>query len=206
MSQKRRIRAHYEPRIRPERANYDVLDWANAKSQEARFAVLVGNVELSGKTLLDLGCGLGDLWAYLNRRRIDVEYTGVDILAEMVAAAAIRNRGARFLCGDVFGSPPFDPGRFDVVFCSGALNLNLGNNMEFLPRAMDGMLQIARETVVFNLLHARAAFRDDRYFSHEPGDVLKAIASKPCSAEVLDDYLPNDFTVICRKTAEPPAP
>jgi len=120
------------------------------------------------------------------------------------------------MCADVFaegaskdpaGDPsdgppaggPFAPGSFDVVFCSGAFNLNLGNNDEFLPRAVARLFELAREYVVFNLLHVRSACDDPKYAWYDPADVRGAVRPFAADCRILDDYLPNDFTVICRK-------
>ena len=194
------IRDHYERRISPGRENHDVLDWSSAESQLERFRVLADNVDLEGKSLLDVGCGLGDLWAYLRRRGLSLDYTGVDLIEKMVEAAGRLHPGARFIRADVFAEDPFAPESFDVVFCSGIFNLNLGNNREFLAAAMPRLLELSREHVVINLLHSRAAFGPpDEYFHFRPRDVRKILRRLPCEARLIDDYLPNDFTVICRK-------
>lgn len=200
MSRKKLIRQHYEPRIEPTRENYEVLDWASARSQEARFAVLVDHVDVSGKSLLDVGCGLGDLWGYLTRRGVATDYTGVDLLDKMVLAAQQRHPGGRFVQADIFSSDDFG-GTFDVVYCSGAFNLNLGNNLEFLPLAIRRMCRLSRQYVVFNLLHVRAASEQHRYFYYDPAEVRQLLTSPHCGVQIIDDYLPNDFTVICRKSS-----
>jgi len=195
------IRAHYEHRISPHRENFDVLDWASSASQRRRFRVLADHVPLAGKTLLDVGCGLGDLRAYLEERGIGVDYTGVDVLDKMIAACRSRFGGGRFVCADTFADPPPEVGRFDVVFTSGIFNLDLGNNLEFLPSAVRRLLWLADEYLVFNLLNARTSYREEGYFFYKPDDVLKILDGEPCEIRLLDDYLPNDFTVICRKEA-----
>ena len=196
------IRNHYEPRLRKYRRNFEILDWASPKSQQARFAVLAGQVDLQGKTLLDVGCGLGDLWTFLKDRGIRPAYTGLDILETMIQAARKRHPDARFLAADVFAKDVFPPGAFDVVFCSGALNLNLGNNRQFLPHAIARLLSLASQCLVFNLLHRRAAFQEDTYAYSHPQDVLAILQPLGCQPQVLDDYLHNDFTVICRKAPQ----
>ena len=200
MRKSQRIRHHYQPRIDDGRENYDVVDWASAEAQQARFAVLADNVPLEGRSLLDVGCGLGDLWAYLKGRGISADYCGVDLLSKMTASAAEQNPDGRFVCGDIF-----DPGgcaigagmRFDVVFCSGMLNLDLGNNTEFLPEALRRMLQLSGEHMVVNLLHARSEMRYPHCAYYDPEAVMKILEQMGCSVRLIDDYLPNDFTVIC---------
>lgn len=198
MSKKKEIGSHYEPRLTDLTENYDILDWASASSQEARFAVLADNVELAGKSLLDVGCGLGDLWAYLCRRGIAVDYLGIDILEKMVQAARQRHPEARFEQADIFAADALPAAGYDVVFCSGALNLNLGNNRKFLPMAIARLGRLTRQYLVFNLLHHRAAGGMERYFYYDPEDVRSLLAGAWPSVCILDHYLPNDFTVICR--------
>lgn len=201
MSRRRAIHDHYEPRARQadRRENHDVVDWGDRDAQIKRFAVLVDNVPLAGRSLLDVGCGLGDLRAYLTQRRIDVDYTGVDIVDEMVRAARRRHPDARFVHADIFADNPFAPGSFHVAFVSGAFNLDLGNNRDFLPPAVGRLLEIASAFVVFNLLHRRTPSKHDHCVYWDPADVVGMLEALPCRVTLIEDYLPNDFTVICAK-------
>ncbi len=199
MSREQDIRRHYETRLSADRENFDILNWASAESQRIRFAVLAENVDLRGKMLLDVGCGLGDLYAFCRERGIEPDYTGVDLSEKMVRAARRQNPAATFLCMDVFTDATFGPEQFDVVFCSGAFNLNLGNNRRFLLTALPRLVDLAREYAVFNLLHERTRCREDGYFYCNPEEVLKMLRNLPCESRLLDNYLQNDFTVICRK-------
>lgn len=198
------IRKHYVPRITPGRPNYDVLDWAGPDTQTARFEVLIQNVDLRGKTLLDVGCGLGDLAGFLRSKKIPVQYTGVDVVEEMLHRARKSNPEGRFLHANLFSetqrSDPLNGRTFDVVFCSGTLNLNLGNNLEFLPRALKGLLAPAREALVVNFLRARETPPDPVYFYYRPDEVLNVLHPLLGKQRVhlIEGYLPNDFTVLCR--------
>ena len=201
MSKRRAIHDHYEHRARQadRLAAHDVVDWGDPQAQLKRFAVLADNVPLAGRSLLDVGCGLGALWEFLRQRGLDVEYTGVDIVAEMVRAAQARHPDVRFVHADIFAENPFAPGRFHVAFVSGTFNLNLGNNRDFLPTAIGRLLEIASEFAVFNLLHHRTPAKYDHCVYWEPAEVL-AIAQPLCGkVTLIEDYLPNDFTVLCHK-------
>ncbi len=204
MTKPQRIRHHYQPRIDEQRDNYDVVDWASAEAQQARFAVLIDSVPLDERTLLDVGCGLGDLWIFLKSREISVEYCGVDLLVEMTASAAGQSPEARFVCGDIFDpdAPALGGERFDVVFCSGTLNLELGNNTEFLPEALERMLGLAREHMVVNLLHARCEKKYPHCAYYDPQAVLKILEPMACGIRLIDDYLHNDFTLVCSPSGD----
>jgi len=207
MKRKRKILKHYEPHIGTGRDNFEVQDWASARSQEARFAVLVRNVDLSGKTLLDVGCGLGDLLTYLNSLNMRVDYTGIDISKKMILAARAMHEGNRFIWADLFDPAPsagkaeLSGKEFDVVFSSGMFNLNLGNNREFLPPAVARLRDFAREYLVFNLLHSRTPYQDNYYAYYDPEEVVTAIRADGWEDRVINDYLPNDFTVLCRQAS-----
>jgi SAM-dependent methyltransferase len=200
MSKHDEIRDHYEWRIDPSRASHDVLDWASARTQHQRFEVFLRHVDLYNRTLLDVGCGLGDLWAFLSDNGVPVRYTGVDISEKMLAAARQRQPGGYFLWMDVFAHEcPFDARSFDVVFASGIFNLNLGNNRQFLPAALERLMLLADECAAFNLLHRRGESEAHRYAYYDPDEVLASIRRPGWNFEIIDDYLPNDFTVICRR-------
>jgi SAM-dependent methyltransferase len=198
MSRRKHIHDHYEPRIVPGRASHEVHDWADAASQEARYRVLADNVPLDGKSLLDVGCGLGDLFGFLRSRGVAVRYVGVDIVAKMADAARRRFPEGRFVQGDVFADHPFGQERFNVVFCSGVFNLNLGNNRQFLPAALGRQFELADEHAVFNLLHHRTTERYEHCAYFDPAEVVAMVVKLAADVRVIDDYLHNDFTVICR--------
>ncbi len=202
MSKIDKIKKHYQPRIVPGRANFDVLDWAGPDTQQARFAILTEYVDFSDnssvKTLLDVGCGLGDLVGFLKHHHLKVNYTGVDILEEMLIRAREAHPAERFVQADIFGDESALAGEvFDVVYCSGALNLNLGNNMEFIKTALPRMLSHAGEFMVVNFLHSRAPVGDPNYFAYRPEEVVEIIQPLCKRIRLVDEYLPNDFTLIC---------
>lgn len=202
MDKRDAIHAHYDHRFSAENANHKVLDWASAASQRRRFEVLSENVDLRGLSILDVGCGLGDLLVFLQQSGIEVQFTGVDILEKMVEHCRKRFDSGRFIQADIFSDDVFSPGEFDLVFVSGAFNLDLGNNLEFLPKAIARLMELSRRYVAFNLLHARWPEREPGYFFYEPDFVLKQLAGYNAEVKLIDDYLPNDFTVVCEKKTD----
>ncbi|HHH76456.1 MAG TPA: class I SAM-dependent methyltransferase [Phycisphaerae bacterium] len=199
MSKNRQIHDHYEHRITNDRENYDILNWASSASQLARFEVFAASVPIEGRTVLDVGSGLGDLYEFLKAIEINVEYTGVDIIEKMTAAAKDRHPSGHFICCDIFDDNSDFPGGYDVVFCSGMFNLNLGNNQAFLKSALLRMMELTTDYLVFNMLHKRACDEPDRYYYTTPDESLSILKPHAKELRVLDDYLPNDFTIICRK-------
>jgi SAM-dependent methyltransferase len=176
-----------------------LLGWEDRKSQTIRFSVLPAVVSLERKKLLDIGCGTGMLYDYLSQIGIETDYTGVDIMPEAVRAASIRHPEVNFIHGDVFRDDLFSPEMFDVVFSSGIFNLDLGNNMKFLRKGIYRMLELTSEAAVFNLLHVRSTDKELMYYYYDPKEVVNIPDQTIWHVSVIDDYLKNDFSVVCKK-------
>jgi trans-aconitate methyltransferase len=196
---KDRIRDHYEQRLDADTPGFQAADWADRDSQIARFGAMTDHVDLAGKRLVDIGCGVGDLLAFLQDRKIECEYLGIDLLESVIIEAQRRHPDASFLAGDIFAPGITLPRPVDVIFASGVFNLDMGNNREFLPNAIDRLGQLAGEAIAFNLLHARTPDQSDYCVYWDPKDIFDMFTTQEATITIIDDYLPNDFTVICRK-------
>ncbi len=201
MKKTEKIRDYYESKMGKGLPDYGVLGWESEAAQLLRFDMLINSVDLKGKTLLDVGCGMGNLLEYLNLKGINVKYTGVDILESMIEFAKRKGLDGEFYCVDVFNENVFAGRSFDVIYTSGIFNLNLGNNREFLLKALGKMFTLSGEAVVFNLLHKDSPDREDKYYYHDPAEIKSLIADTfgIKRIEIKEQYLKNDFTVICRK-------
>jgi SAM-dependent methyltransferase len=75
---------------------------------------------VAAEKVLDIGCGPADILSYLP----DVDYTGLDISREYIAAAKRRFGGrGRFWCGDVgLAALEREQGTFSLVMATGVLH------------------------------------------------------------------------------------
>jgi ubiquinone/menaquinone biosynthesis C-methylase UbiE len=178
---------------------YEILDWEDQESQFCRFEVLARRIDISGKSLLDLGCGVGDLCSYLQQRGIEASYTGVDILEKMILEARRRCPPGRFIQADLLRENPFGDERFQIAFCSGIFNLETGNNEKLLDDYLKRLQELTTETVVINLLSIVSRDQQDRYHYFDPESVLKRAGGLYPRVEIESGYLSNDFTLICRQ-------
>lgn len=199
MKKKDLIKSYYEPKIRENPNDSAKLGWESEEAQKLRFSVLADNIDLNGKSLLDVGCGLGNLYSYLSERDINALYSGVDLLEEMVICAKEKYPEAEFFCDDVFEGKFSESNKYDVIYSSGIFNLNLVNNLEFLEKALGKFISMARIAVVFNLLSDRSENKEPEYFYYNPKDVSEIISKlpvPPSKTVFIDSYLKNDFTVV----------
>ncbi|MDR1893412.1 MAG: class I SAM-dependent methyltransferase [Spirochaetales bacterium] len=218
---RKKLEGYYNPRLSQYTESYQILDWESPEAQRLRFKALAGGVPLSGLSLLDVGCGCGDLFGFLKEEGIETDYTGVDILPGMVDKARALYPGGRFYCADVFAdsspssdspkAPPasgeFHPASiYDVVYTSGIFNLNLGNNEEFFLRAIPVLGRLAKQYLVVSLLDTASPDRRNRYYYFSPGAAAKTLRRQGFEIEVVKEYLGNDFTLVGRRPGREPEP
>lgn len=193
---KRIVANHYEPLLNKYSEGYEILDWESLDSQIKRFEVLTDNVNLTGKKLLDIGCGTGDLFAYLRKMNLNENYYGIDILPKMIDRANKLHPEGKFFAGDIFMDSPFSKNQFDTIFCSGIFNLNMGDNEAFLKKSLPVFFAHAKEKVVFNLLDPGHFVHTDKYYFFNQKEVLHILREYTDNAIAITGYIPNDFTII----------
>ncbi|OPZ90297.1 MAG: trans-aconitate 2-methyltransferase [Firmicutes bacterium ADurb.Bin419] len=200
VDRKKYIEAFYKPNMGKGLPDYKVLGWESKEAQELRFEMLAANVDLENKKILDVGCGLGNLLEYLNCKGINVEYTGVDIIEDMIEAAKGKSLPGEFFCLDIFKHHHLEDNSFDVLYTSGIFNLDMGNNIEFFNSALDCFFSLTKGIVAFNLLDKNSPDREDTYYYFDHEEVAEMIEGKyphVKNIKVVRGYLNNDFTVIC---------
>ena len=199
--------------VSPVRSFYDLrskegdearkVSWRTIWGQEFRFEVLCEVFDRHSSetfSVLDVGCGLGDLAGYLRRRADPCVYLGVDILPQMVEHARQRFPKESFEVVDILeDNPPGAP--FDFVIASGTLSVKLPGHEDFLHRMLSRMYALASRGLAFNMQSARAATRNvtaqldtDIYYA-DPLEVY-AYCRTLCPRTILrEDFVGTDFAI-----------
>lgn len=175
------------------------LGWKSVETQQVRFDALATMADFSGATVLDVGCGFGDLYKYLNDNYIDMTYTGIDVSMNMLTQARKNYPEVSFECVDF---DQYNPNMtFDFVFASGPFNIRIDDNDVFLERMVNRMWRLARQGVAFNVLssYLPISMQDDFFYYYEPEKVFKICKKLAQYVVMRHDYLPNDVTFILYK-------
>jgi ubiquinone/menaquinone biosynthesis C-methylase UbiE len=102
--------------------SHQALGWKEKTNQLLRFEALLEPLELNGSSVLDLGCGTGDLLEYLISKNIYCDYTGIDQIKDFIILAGEKYKNQNntsFLLGNFWTA---DLGKYDYVLASGALS------------------------------------------------------------------------------------
>jgi 2-polyprenyl-3-methyl-5-hydroxy-6-metoxy-1,4-benzoquinol methylase len=128
---KEKVKSYYKPLIEhytPEDTRY--VSWLSENNQHLRYFQLIDNIDFSFNSVLDVGCGVGDLWEYLNKvGHFNLkDYKGIDILDEMIDGAKTKFNYIKdkFECIDVFDY--FDS--HDYVVSLGTISTRVFDNDE----------------------------------------------------------------------------
>jgi SAM-dependent methyltransferase len=207
--------AYFEGLLAEHGANYLALDWNSTESQRLRFKVLkellIYGKKASGVSLLDVGCGLGDLYGLLKAdgtlHRNKITYTGFDISPKLIEAARKKYPGAKFETKDVLEERHLPS--FDYIFCSGIFNIRTTDrldHLDFVKEMLFRMYDLSACGVGVNFLSEGGlpvAGRDEleagRYFYFNPEEILNYSRFVATRYILRHDYHPGDFTVYLLK-------
>ena len=168
------------------------MGWSSQFNQNLRFEVINYLVDLSGSDILDVGCGDGALFHFLMERDNSFNYKGIDISSKMIQRAQTRYPGISIRQSNFFDYYA----THDVVICSGGLSIcSEKDPMVFLNYAIDHLLKITNEHLIFNVLSAKSSKKDPLFNYYEPSVVLDLCFTKSSYVTMHHSYLPNDFTI-----------
>jgi SAM-dependent methyltransferase len=171
------------------------LGW-NKGRQPIRFDVLTSQYDFSGKAVLDIGCGFGDLLHTLGDKFEPVAaYTGVDLVEPLVEEARQRWPAHSFLTGD-FLEIEFDH-HFDFAVASGVFNHLLDgiDNEAFIEASMQRAFAVCRDGFAFDFLSDKVDYRLDHTYHASPERVLSMAYSLSRNVVLRNDYFPFEFSV-----------
>jgi len=171
------------------------VHWLGLRSQLMRFDALTKIADLSGQAILDVGCGLGDLYDFLQTRFSGFSYTGIDLVPDMVKQARAKYPDANFESGDIFSMKT----NYDYLLASGSLTFHVSGGPEYYYKMIRRMYRLARKGVAFNMLDQAFYTTDSDYLAYDPVEVLGICGTITSKIKLMDDYLEGDFTVYLYK-------
>ncbi|GBE29037.1 MAG TPA: class I SAM-dependent methyltransferase [Bacteroidetes bacterium] len=125
-----------------------VCGWSSRESQEARFSALMRTLKYNGGSIVDYGCGTGDLYAFIVRHFGHVQYTGVDFHEGMLRQAKHKYNAEFIRCG--FDDISFEPA--DFVVASGVFQFRDALNPAYYDQIVKDLFSKSRVALAVNFL------------------------------------------------------
>lgn len=188
---------HYSRLLGEHGVDVRSLDWGSAESQQQRFLVLSQiDPQLADRTVLDVGCGLGDFYVWLTRRGPGCRrYLGIDITPGMIDTAKQRFPGIQFSVGSSLEIDRLGKECIDYVFASGIFCLRKVEPFEFMKKTIRNMFMVCGRGVAFNSLSSWAPHKDAGEFYADPLETLEFCRTITPWVTLRHDYHPRDFTI-----------
>ncbi|UCG69086.1 MAG: methyltransferase domain-containing protein [Thermoplasmata archaeon] len=182
--------------------SFKALAYGSKETQNRKFQILIEVGDLQNKSILDVGCGFGDLYDFLSKKGIEVEYYGVDISSKMIDIAKKKKPQLNFEASDILEMEEKE--KYDYVLSTGFNCFKTGNN-EILERLMiKKMFDLCRIGVAVGLQSKYYPDFDPNGPGYaSPPEELFEYCMKEVTRWVLlrHDYMPHDFTLYLYRKA-----
>lgn len=200
----RALAHHYSATFEKYGATPQGVDWGpNALEHQLRLDKMIdvirrGRPEDRKPSLLDVGSGYGSLLDRAIDRKVNIQYTGIEICQPMVELARVRHPHAEWLCANFLTIDL--PDRYDYVVCNGILTQKLDVSIremdEFLKVLVRKMFSVCNAGIAFNVMSSSVNFMAPNLYYRSPAELLAWCTSEITPKVILDSAYPLfEFTL-----------
>lgn len=147
-------------------------DWAAVLRQNNMLGLIEDPVKKKS-SILDVGCGYGALADIIKEKQLNLTYTGIDIVGEMIAEAKNRHPSNTFICGDFMKT---ELAQYDYVICNGILTQKLTTSTlsmnHFANKLIKKMFSVCKQGVAFNIMTTFVNFQKDNLYYRNPAELM----------------------------------
>ncbi len=169
------------------------LGWSVPEAQYIRYEILSHIADLSNSSVLDAGCGHGDLCEFLNSKFTGIRYFGIDCnegFIDMAIQKQSHIADTAFFHGDFTQSSlPVT----DYILLCGSLNYS-NTNPNHTTDAITSLFKSCRIGLGFNMLSA-VDNPESFLVSHNSAQIMAFCQTLSNNVILRENYLEGDFTV-----------
>lgn len=197
---KNRMIDFYNESIRKNTFDFHKVGWNSRESQEMRFEKLIERFELDGKSILDFGCGTGDLYAWLRIRVKELRYSGVDVNNKMIQIAKDKHLWGFFKCILKEELHEIKNKYYDYILASGVFSFKIKNYEKIYKDKIKELFECCNIGMSFNMLKSGIHVDDDIYATWNVNEVREFAIGLSDRVDVIENYGDfSDFTVVIHK-------
>jgi SAM-dependent methyltransferase len=169
------------------------LGWHDDNSQLLRFTMLAGIGDMNNRSVLDVGCGYGDLSKFLYDKYPQLKYSGIDQSEDFLAIAQARYAylpDTTFFIGDftIADLPPTD-----YVLACGSLNYHT-TEPGFIYKMITKLFNTCNIAFGFNLL-SNVKNPNGILTAYNIDDIMGHCRTLTSQVILQDKYCDGDFTI-----------
>lgn len=174
------------------------LRWNSYESAAQRYRQLVSDIDFENKTILDAGCGMGDLLPFIYAKADKFSYLGMDIEPEFIEIAKKRYSGHNFQVGNPFSDQMSQA--FDVIISSGVMNNNSSDWMTKRKLMISEMFNKANQVFAFNMAGSAGEATEGKDIGYANiTEVFEFCLNLTPKIILRNHYSTKDFTIVMFK-------
>ncbi len=174
------------------------LGWGEKNRANLRFEILLSQWDFNNASILDFGCGFGDLFGYLKSKNVkNFKYKGVDINANFIEKGKEIFPDADLQCINIFENESNE--KYDYILSSGVFNHQLTHNQEFIIQCFDYFNLHSIKGFATNFLSDKVDFKYDYTYHANPSWILELSFNYAKRVVLRNDYMPFEFSIFVNK-------
>lgn len=152
-----------------------------------------------GDSVLDIGCGYGDLYGFLRTTGWNGTYIGIDIIPALIDEGRRRYPEAELRVQDIQETPPNV--MVDWCICCHALTSNTEGTpfLEHLRSMLGIMWKGCRKGLLFNMLSPLADYTHEVHARPQFSDVVGVVSDLTQRFTLRHDYMPFEYAIYAYK-------
>lgn len=158
------------------------VKWGTKQTQYFRFKILCEIADLTDGTVVDYGCGLGDLYDYLLTQGFKGKYIGVDENTNMIEAARSKYP-VKFELGH-------DIPQCDYVIMSGVFNEFIPNREKEIKETLARAFNASVKGVAYN-----GIYNGIKMAASDPAELFRFCTTLTPFVTLRQDYREGNFTI-----------
>lgn len=200
------LKLHYEECFKKFGATSEGIDWGNDINKlfirYDKMLELFINDKSVEKSLLDVGCGYAGFYEYINNNQININYSGIDIVQEMIQHAKNKNPTIKELIHDDFLDFNFNK-TYDYIICNGILTQKLEtSNMDmdiYANKLIKKMYQLSNKGIAFNIMTTKVNFFSNNLYYRNPSELMAYCMSEITNKIKIDHTYLYEYTIYLYK-------
>lgn len=175
------IRAHepaeyYDLLCKNTNFSWKASGWESEEDQYGRF-LLTSSIIKKESSVLDVGCGQGDLFTFLEQRMTTkpFSYTGIDASEKMIEIAKSKHPDVHFSCVDFLKLK--EEQKYDHVFALGTFSLKALDQESYINSCISKCFRLTNHTCTITITSETSESKYNEIFYYKVSDVAKVASS-----------------------------
>jgi trans-aconitate methyltransferase len=175
--------------------SHKACDYGSEERQKVKFEVLAQFVNIEEAEILDVGCGTGKFYSYLQENKMIKKYHGIDLSQKMIDTCQQTYPNIHFSQKNILDVTE----KYDFLIANGIFYLIQNNPIYEMKKIINHMFELSKKGTAFNSLSSWATAQESNEFYADPFKILEFCSTLTPKIVLRHDYLPHDFTIYMYK-------